>query len=585
MPDVGAQQRASQKFLIFAKWEKTNTRLARESLPETDAAWLENIQPVGDNNLVPVPAQLAPQATLPGGETTLVLFPANINNIDYLIDFTTAGAGFAINIATNAVTQFAPDGTFSTAPDCTVYAGQRLLIADATAGYCTWDGTAFVKSGGVSPNIRVTNGGTGYTSAPTVTITGATGATAHAVVAGGSVVSVVLDTPGTVTGAITVGFSGGGGSGAAAAASAWPTISCTTLAVYAGRVWFGNSHVLQWTGTAGFDDTNPSNAAGSTTFTDADLSHAIQALRNLNNYLFIFGDTSVRQIGAISISGVLTLFTPLVLASDIGSTFKYTILSYNRLVLFANRNGVYAIFGASVEKISDDLDGIFGGAHGMLHSNIDFTMTPTAALNDIRNIHCYMLLVRYLDPSGPPRSLILVFQERKWFLCSQGNGLVAICAAPLLATTQFETFASSGSDITQLLQDSDTAVPVIMKTSLSPHNNPVQQKQVLHAAAGIRAVQSQPFTLQVDTENGAYILHLSSGAAVIWVNNIGSIVRWTNNSGQIVNWGAAGYGMPYGYADGSGKFLGITLTGILSNSVINLLAIEYQERALWGSAQ
>lgn len=585
MPDVGAQQRASQKFLVFAKWEKLNTRLARESLPETEAAWMENIQPVGDNNLVPVPAQLAAQAFLPGGETTQVMFPANINNIDYLIVFTVAGGAFAVNIGTNSVTQFAPDGTFSNSPDCTVYAGQRILIADPNFGYCTWDGFAFVGHGGTSPNIKVTNGGSGYGATPAVTITGATGATAHAVVANGVVVSVVLDNGGIVTGALSVSFSGGGGSGAAATASAWPTIPCTTLAVYSGRVWFGNAHVLQWTGTAGYDDTNPSNAAGSTTFTDADLSHSIQAVRNLNNYLFIFGDTSLRQIGGISITGSITLFTPLVLASDIGTTFKYTILSYNRLVLFANKNGVYAVFGASVEKISDDLDGIFGGGHGTIHSNIDFTLQPTAALNDIRNIHCYLLLVRYMDPTGPPRSLILVFQERKWFFVSQGDGLVAICAAPLLSTAQFETFGSSGTDITWLIQNSDIAVPVFFKTALSPHQNPIQQKQALRAGAGMRAQLSQPFTLQVDTENGAYVLHLVTGAQVIWVNNLGGIVTWLNNSGQIVSWGAAGYGMPFGYVDGSGKFLGATLRGNLSNSILNLIAIEYQERALWGSSQ
>lgn len=585
MPDVGAQQRASQKFLIFQQWEKLNTRLSREALPETQASWMENLQPVGDNNLVPVPAQLPAQASLPAGEVIVVEFPATINNVDYLICFTTAGACFAVNLGTNAVTQVQPDGTFSQAPDVTTYAGQRILIADATTGYCTWDGATFVGKGGVSPNIAVTAGGSGYTSAPSVTIGGATGATAHAVITGGSVTKVVLDSPGTVTGTISFTFSGGGGSGAAAITNAWPTVACTTLAVFAGRVWFGNGHTLQWTGTAGYDDTSPTNAAGVTTLTDADLSHSIQAVRNLNNFLYIFGDTSLRQIGGISISNNITLFTPLTLASDIGTTFKYTVLSYNRLVVFTNKNGVYAVFGASVEKISDDLDGIFGGMHGQLHSNIDFTLVPTAALNDIRNIHCYLVLVRYLDPAGPPRSLILTFQERKWFLISQGDALKAICAVPLASTAQFETFASSGNDITELLQDSDTAVPITFRTSLSPHGNAVQQKQALRAGIGIRAQLAQPFTLQLDTENTAYVTHLVSGAQVIWVNNTGAIVTWTNNSSNVVSWGAAGYGMPYSYVDGSGKFLGATVKGTLSNCVINLLAIEYQERALWGSSQ
>lgn len=80
-------------------------------------------------------------------------------------------------------------------------------------------------TGGVTA-ITVTNQGTGYTSAPTVALTGGsgTGATAHAVLGtganAGKVVSVVVDEPGSgYTAAPTVAFSGGGGTGAAATAS------------------------------------------------------------------------------------------------------------------------------------------------------------------------------------------------------------------------------------------------------------------------------------------------------------------------------------------------------------------------------
>jgi|GEM_PF-6516588 len=77
--------------------------------------------------------------------------------------------------------------------------------------------------------IGVTAGGTGYTTAPTVTLTGApAGVAATAVVTGGIVRLVLITTSGTghtdaVAAAITVGFTGGGGSGATAtiAISAW----------------------------------------------------------------------------------------------------------------------------------------------------------------------------------------------------------------------------------------------------------------------------------------------------------------------------------------------------------------------------
>ncbi|MBE8590820.1 phage tail protein [Pseudomonas sp. MAFF 301449] len=69
--------------------------------------------------------------------------------------------------------------------------------------------------------ISVLSGGTGYTTAPTVAITGGggTGATATAIVAGGAVTGINITSPGTgYTSAPTVAFTGGAGSGATATA-------------------------------------------------------------------------------------------------------------------------------------------------------------------------------------------------------------------------------------------------------------------------------------------------------------------------------------------------------------------------------
>lgn len=69
--------------------------------------------------------------------------------------------------------------------------------------------------------INVTAGGTGYTSAPTVAITGGggTGATATAQIQDGAVTGVTITNPGSgYTSAPSVALSGGGGTGAAATA-------------------------------------------------------------------------------------------------------------------------------------------------------------------------------------------------------------------------------------------------------------------------------------------------------------------------------------------------------------------------------
>lgn len=72
--------------------------------------------------------------------------------------------------------------------------------------------TSQTKNGVISG--AVSNGGTGYTTAPTVALTGGggTGATATAQVSGGVVTGITITNPGSgYTSAPTVGFSGGGG--------------------------------------------------------------------------------------------------------------------------------------------------------------------------------------------------------------------------------------------------------------------------------------------------------------------------------------------------------------------------------------
>ncbi len=80
---------------------------------------------------------------------------------------------------------------------------------------------AFADINNVVTNITVTAGGSGYTTAPTVVITGSgTGATATANLTGDAVSSVTITNPGTgYLTPPTISFTGGGGTGAAATAT------------------------------------------------------------------------------------------------------------------------------------------------------------------------------------------------------------------------------------------------------------------------------------------------------------------------------------------------------------------------------
>lgn len=651
---MGAREQFEAKdIIVFNELNGMNTQSARFDLDEKEAAWMENLQPIGKNNILSVPAPADPLKTITGETITKEYYFNSYGASDYVICFCASGAAYAITNPGAVQTQFAPPGTFSSTPDCTQLGTQRILIADSKAGYSTWDGTVFVTGGGVSPNITVVNGGN-YATAPTVTISGGSGsgATAHAVLTGNTVTSVVLDNPGTgykqsdvltvtfsggtpaggtltggtitnggsgytsaptvsftgggggtgaaatatitggkVTGVTitnpgsgytaipTVVFTGGGGTGAAATvtvstiaqatAHVWPTITPnpTTLAVFGGRVWLAANNTITYTGTGGYDDFNPANASGSFTINDPDLVHEITALRSLNNYLFIFGDNSVKQIGNITVSGSVTSFTLVTLTSDQGTIFRDSIVSFNRLVLFANTVGVYAIFGTSVEKISDKMDGIF--------RQIDFSQILSAAVNDINNIHCFLLLVRYKDPNGT-RSIILAFQNKKWFVISQGDSLTFIVTGIVQGTTQ--TFSTSGSDVTEILAEPLEDVDIKLSTSLTSKEAPYMGKKTIRYAIAQEASTSNNLNLLIESERTNNNQPYATTDIIQFVDNNGNDLNFVGAGGEDIFFTSDASVFLYdtGNTQGvSGIYLGATLTGTVQSYSFNSLMIEY----------
>ncbi len=115
-------------------------------------------------------------------------------------------------------------------------AGGNLTIDNTSGGTVIVNGNHLARVFDINPiftigSAVVTDGGSGFKTAPTVTLTGGggTGATATATIANGQVVSVTITNAGSgYTSAPTITFSGGGGKGAAATAIvASPKISVT----------------------------------------------------------------------------------------------------------------------------------------------------------------------------------------------------------------------------------------------------------------------------------------------------------------------------------------------------------------------
>jgi len=147
---------------------------------------------------------VAASTTKPTGTSTTAFTTADGYTWKYMYSISAA------DVLKFVSTDFIPVKTLGANPGSTdSYYNQYLVEAAAV-------------SGGIS-NIVVTAGGSGYTSAPTVTITGdGTGATATATITSAAVTSINITAAGTGYSYVVVTLSGGAGTGAAASAIVSP---------------------------------------------------------------------------------------------------------------------------------------------------------------------------------------------------------------------------------------------------------------------------------------------------------------------------------------------------------------------------
>jgi hypothetical protein len=173
-------------------------------------------------------------------------------------------AGFGqqqINLTAGPATTTLPDG--STIPMWGYSCGAAVTGSTATCAPLSGANPATSSAAmGALGGVYILNGGSGYTSAPTVAISAPTGAitgvtnvtaTATAIVSGGQVVAISVSSHGAgYVAAPTVTLSGGGGTGAVVAASpAWSPVLVTVPTGAAGGLQINLTNNLSFTPAAG----------------------------------------------------------------------------------------------------------------------------------------------------------------------------------------------------------------------------------------------------------------------------------------------------------------------------------------------
>lgn len=474
-----------------------------------------------------------------------------------------------------------------------------ITLTNAGSGYA-FDDILLVSFSGGTPlgggviGIDVLDGGYGYLHVPAIAIAapvaGGTTATATATIALGRIVSINITNAGSTyaeTPVITITPAGGDtptlvatltpqmDTTASAQARIWPfTIKPTTLAVYQGRVWLGKVRELAYTGTLGYDDVDELNAAGSTTLSDADVVHYITKLLSANNFLYIVCDQSIKQIGQISVQGTITQFSVTSLSSDQGTIYPDTVKSFNRSVVFANRVGIFGIFGASVEKISGPMTGVI--------EKTDFNLAPVLDVFDFFGYHVLLCLIRYNDSDAGARSLLMAFYNKRWSVISQGDSITGIVTAHLADREQI--FSTEGANITGILADLTVAVDVKIQTALTANQEFQIGKRAMRIMIGQSSGEPNTVNASIDSENGTFAFSFQAGKLITWVNNSNQVIQFTNSMGDPIYWIVGGYvNYETSLIQQTGIYLGATIEGSFKNFHFNNVVIEYNHGPLMKS--
>ena len=436
----------------------------------------------------------------------------------------------SINTSTGAITgiNLVSTGDYTAAPANPV---------SVTGGYGT--AATFTLNFGIGP-ITLTNIGSGYTSTvPTVNVT----------LGGG--------TGGAVTAVLTAVPSGG-----------------TAVATYAGRVWVAANRTIAFSAPNTTTDFSSLDAGGSFIMSDETLHSTISGMIPANNYLYIFGSSSIDLISDVAVVSGSTVMSRSNLTANVGTSAPYSLSAYYRGIWFSTPYGFYALYGSTTTKASDDLDGAI--------SLLNPAMAVSSGSVLINKILCQCFLFKYNDPVAGARSLIAAFFDKKWYFSSQGNALTMIATS--LVGGQPTLYGTDGTSLYKLFSDTVSSIAQTIVTKLWDMGKPILDKQSFKLGLELNTpTSSQSISGTIDTENSSksYPWSLVGGNVVQWQNNLGQIVQWTNASSATVQWTSSGYSFQAQDVATVGKYLGVTINATSPGVTYSGIHLQYEERASW----
>jgi len=485
---------------------------------------------------------------------------------------------------------------------------------------------------GAVTEISVTNPGTGYTSAPTVAVSGGGGggsgfagevdvrygqvsgiavgaggsgykdnpqviisppdstslpvlqATAIAVTSGGAVTSIIVTQAGLgYTKPPTVTLVGGNNA-AAATINLMPFgIAGTAIETYQGSIWTINGPKVSFTAPGTTSNFATSAGGGSFVSNNNFLRAAYVSLKQTNGFLYLIGDSSIDVISnvqttTLTVGGAVTVTTTFNNSNvdpQTGTPWRDSVTVFGRAIVFANPNGVYALYGGAAEKVSGPLDGLF--------ANASFTtgasgVIPTSAVATLFGIRCYMLNFTTINPyTRLAETLLTAWDGAKWFAGSQINSMDIVGTSE--ASSLLTAYGATPTAIYPMLTTPNASLVKIGQTRLRSEPSLAFGKQAnrLYLTAQTPSGSTPTVNVGIDTERGLGPQQAQEVAGAMTFTGAGGTITFVG-TGPItfVASGLVALAWNYNYSGVYGTYIGLSFTTYAADLTILALGALYR---------
>ena len=503
--------------LIFEQFEGINTQTTRPGVDDKQMWWCDGFMPVSPRKLRTLP-DVGDPIVFTGSPISFFAF-ANIGSTPYCIVVRNDGSIYAVNTTTYVQVQIAAASTITNPSRLNVgisqYGSQYVVIvANQTNGYFLWDGTTFYVPGGAAP----------------------------------------------VSGTMPLAIGG------------------TAIEIYSGRVWIANGATITYSAPGSFIDFSSASGGGNFTSSDSFLRVRYVQLVQSNGFLYLIGDSSINYISGVQTSGVppVTTFTNQNADPEVGTPWPSTVTTFGRNILLANAFGAHVSYGASVNKTSDMLDGVyntvpnFGG------------LIPSAAKAIIFAKRVWLLLLPIIDPiSGQQVNKIFMWDGKRWWSSPQSVAISYIQNQEI--DSVLTAWGSTSTSIYPLFQTASNAFTKVVQSKLWDKPGGymfVHTNNRLWGMAQYYSVESPNLTISIDNELGPSTQTIAlAPPGIAWTNNTGATIVWRNNVAALLAWfpaGAAIVVMDPQSIGQVGVLQGLTVTTTAADMALISLMIDSQ---------